>query len=96
MERLQRCGVPCGVVQTAQDVLEHDPHTRDRKYYQYLEHPETGLSCYDGPCARLSATPGAHRWAAPLFGEHTYEVATRLLDLSSEEIADLVSANILA
>jgi len=94
MERLQRCGVPCGVVQTAQDVLDHDPHTRDRKYYQYLEHPETGLSCYDGPCARLSATPGTHRWAAPLFGEHTYEVATRLFDLSSEEIADLVSANI--
>ena len=96
MERLQRCGVPCGVVQTAQDVLEHDPHTRDREYYQYLEHSETGLSCYDGPCARLSATPGTHRWAAPLFGEHTYEVATRILDLSSEEIADLVSANILA
>ena len=96
MERLQRCGVPCGVVQTAQDILEHDPHVRDRGYYQYLEHPETGLSCYDGPCARLSETPGQHRWAAPLFGEHTYEVASQILDLSSEEIADLVSANVLA
>ena len=96
MQRLQSVGVPCGVVQTAQDILERDLHVQEREYYQYLEHPETGLSCYDGPCARLSETPGEHRSAAPLFGEQTFEVASQILGLSADEIADFVSQDILA
>ena len=96
MQRLQSVGVPCGVVQTAQDILERDPHVREREYYQYLEHPETGLSSYDGPCAKLSETPGEHRSAAPLFGEQTFEVARQILGLSADEIADFVSQDILA
>ena len=96
MERLQARGVPAGVVQNAQDILERDAHVRARGYYQYLDHPETGRSAYDGPCARLSATPGRHRAAAPLLGEHTHGVATRILGLGDEEIADLIAEGVLA
>ena len=69
---------------------------RARRYYQYLDHPETGRSAYDGPAARLSVTPGRHRAPAPLFGEHTEEVCRRILELSGDEIADLVAEGVLA
>lgn len=95
MELLQQHGVPCGVVQNAQDLLERDPHMKARGYYEYLDHPETGRAAYDGPIARLSETPGYHRRPAPLFGEHTYEVCTRILGLSDDEIADLMAEGVL-
>ncbi len=95
MELLQAHGVPCGVVQNAQDLLERDPHIKARGYYQYLDHPETGRSAYDGPVARLSETPGYHRSPAPLLGEHTWDVCTRILGLSEDEVADLLAEGVL-
>ena len=61
-------------------------------YYRRLEHPETGRSAYDGPIVGLHETPGDLRWAAPLFGEHTYEVATRILGYSDDEVSELAAA----
>jgi crotonobetainyl-CoA:carnitine CoA-transferase CaiB-like acyl-CoA transferase len=95
-ERLQGAGVPAHLVQDAEDMLNHDPHLRARGYYRRLEHPETGLSAYDGPVVGLGETPGDLRWAAPLFGEHTYEVATRILGYSDDEVSELVAAGVLA
>ncbi len=96
MADLQARGVPAGVVQNAQDILDKDPHMRERAYYQYLDHPETGRSAYDGACARLSETPGVHQWAAPLFGQHTDEVCRRILELSDDEVAALLVEGVLA
>ncbi|MYD28040.1 MAG: CoA transferase, partial [Dehalococcoidia bacterium] len=96
MADLQARGVPAGVVQNAQDILDKDPHVRDRAYYQYLDHPETGRSAYDGPCARLSETPGFHAAPAPLFGQHTDEVCRRILELSDDEVATLLVEGVLA
>jgi crotonobetainyl-CoA:carnitine CoA-transferase CaiB-like acyl-CoA transferase len=56
MARCQAVGVPCGVVQTAADVVDRDPSLRAR-HWVYLEHPEMGRALYDGPCAMLSGTP---------------------------------------
>jgi crotonobetainyl-CoA:carnitine CoA-transferase CaiB-like acyl-CoA transferase len=95
-ELLQARGVPAGVVQNAQDMLERDPHMRARGYYEYLEHPEAGRIAYDGPAARLAETPGSHRRGAPLLGEHTFEVCERILRLDAAEIADLVAEGVLA
>ena len=96
MADLQARSVPAGVIQNAQDILDKDPHVRERAYYQYLDHPETGRSAYDGPCARLSETPGVHRAAAPLFGQHTDEVCRRILELSDDEVAALLVEGVLA
>ncbi len=96
MAGLQARGVPAGVVQNAQDILDKDPHMRERAYYQYLDHPETGRSAYDGACARLSETPGVHQWAAPLFGQHTEEVCRRILELTDDEVAALLVEGVLA
>jgi benzylsuccinate CoA-transferase BbsF subunit len=95
MERLQAAGVPAGVVQNAQDILDKDPHVQARGYYQYLDHPETGRAAYDGPGAKLSRTPGYFSGPAPLLGEHTFEVCERIIGLTADEIADLAAEEVL-
>jgi crotonobetainyl-CoA:carnitine CoA-transferase CaiB-like acyl-CoA transferase len=94
METLQAAGVPAAVVQNARDCLE-DPHLRERGYYVQLEHPEAGVTTYDGPGFRLSATPARYERAAPCLGEHTHQVAREVLGLSDEEIADLLVEQVL-
>lgn len=95
-ETLQAAGIPAAVVQDAEDVCERDQHLKQRRYYQYLDHPETGISLYDGPIVKLHDTPGSLIAPAPLFGEHTYAVATEILDYTSEEVAQLTAAGVLA
>ena len=95
-ETLQAAGVPAGVVQDAEDVCEHDRHLRQRGYYEYLDHPETGVSLYDGPIVKLHETPGELIAPAPLFGEHTYRVATEILGYNAEEVAELTADGVLA
>ncbi len=95
VEALQARGIPAGVVQNAQDLLDKDIHIRERGYYEYLDHPETGRSAYDGPAARLSRTPGHHAAPAPLLGEHTFEVCERIIGLTPDEIGDLMAEEVL-
>ncbi len=92
---LQAAGVPAGVVQNAQDLLDRDPHMKARGYYQYVEHPEAGREAHDGPAFRLAATPGSVPGPAPMLGEHTMEVCERIIGLSMDEIADLLAEGIL-
>ncbi len=92
---LQAAGVPAGVVQNAQDLLEKDEHIRSRNYYQYVEHPEAGREAHDGPAFHLSETPGYIAGPAPLMGEHTMDVCERIIGLSMDEIADLLADGVL-
>jgi crotonobetainyl-CoA:carnitine CoA-transferase CaiB-like acyl-CoA transferase len=92
---LQAAGVPAGVVQNAQDLLEKDEHIRSRNYYQYVEHPEAGREAHDGPAFHLSETPGYIAGPAPLMGEHTMEVCERIIGLTLDEIADLLADGVL-
>lgn len=85
MERLQACGVPAGIVQTGEDILEHDPQLRHRNFYQRLDHPALGT--YRAPQAsfRLSDAPCELK-RARLIGEDTYEVLSETLGYTDEEI----------
>jgi crotonobetainyl-CoA:carnitine CoA-transferase CaiB-like acyl-CoA transferase len=96
MELLQSRGIPCGVVQNSQDLLDRDPHMKARGYYRYLDHAETGRAAYDGPGFVLSETPGELRAPGCLLGEHTMEVCERIIGLSPDEIADLLAEGVLA
>jgi crotonobetainyl-CoA:carnitine CoA-transferase CaiB-like acyl-CoA transferase len=96
MALLQGAGIPCGVVQNSQDLLDRDPHMKGRGYYVYLDHPETGRAAYDGPAFKLSETPGKLRSPAPLLGEHTWDVCERIVGLNADEIADLLAEGVLA
>ena len=94
MEQLQLQGIPAGLVQRASEVIA-DPHLAARGYFQRLPHAEPGTRIYNGFGFRLSRTPVRPTRAAPLLGEHTFEIATEVLGLAPEEVAELVSEGVL-
>lgn len=94
MDILQAAGVPAGLVLNATEVL-HDPHLKAREYYAYPDHAEAGKRAYDGPGFRLSKTPNEVRGAAPLLGEHTFEVATEVMGLTPDEAGRLMAEGVL-
>lgn len=94
LERLQAAGVPAGLVLNATEVLA-DEHLGERGYFVYLDHAEAGVRAYDGSGFRLSKTPVEPRTAAPLLGEHTWEIATGILGLSADEVGRLIAEQVL-
>jgi benzylsuccinate CoA-transferase BbsF subunit len=82
-------------VQNARDVLDADEHLKARGYYQYLDHPETGRSAYDGAPFVLSKTPGTLRSPAPLLGQDNEYVCKEILGMSDDEIAEALIAEAL-
>jgi crotonobetainyl-CoA:carnitine CoA-transferase CaiB-like acyl-CoA transferase len=94
MATLQAAGVPAGVCQTAGDRVERDPQLRARGWWTTMPHPELGEAGIDGVAPRLSKTPGMNRTASPLMGEHTYEVMTSTLGMSTEEYEELAALGV--
>ena len=93
--RLQRAGVPAGVVHSTLSVLS-DPHLSARNWWQYLEHPDAGVRRHGGAPWRFSRTPASVNRPAPRLGEHTAEVLRGLLDHSEAEIAEWIEAGAVA
>ena len=74
---LEAAGVPCGVLQTYDQVLS-DPHLQERGFFHALPHTTAGEVPALGSPVRLTRTPVQLKRAAPLLGEHTAEI---VLDL---------------
>jgi crotonobetainyl-CoA:carnitine CoA-transferase CaiB-like acyl-CoA transferase len=88
MEILQAAGVRAGACQKASDRFERDPQLKARDWWAQLDHPELGVSDFDGVLPRLSATPGALRTASPILGADTWDVLERVAGYTPEEIAE--------
>jgi crotonobetainyl-CoA:carnitine CoA-transferase CaiB-like acyl-CoA transferase len=88
MQLMQASGVPAGVVQTMQDVMENDPQLRDREFLVPLKHPVIGVFGHPTPPYKLLNTKAQVR-TAPCMGEHTEYVCTQLLGMSDEEFVEL-------
>lgn len=88
MERLQRAGVPAGVVETSEDLF-HDPQLKERGHFVFLDHPEIGRHACDTSPFLMSASPPQYRMPAPLLGQHTHQVLQEMLGMSEEEIRTL-------
>ena len=90
---LQEAGVPAGKFQTVGDLLEHDPHLRERGFYELAHHPRVGDVWLDGGAFEVEGEAGdLHGRAGPLLGEHTRELSRQVLGLSDEEIDRLAAA----
>ena len=61
--------LPCGALQTTQDLLE-DPHFLERGVWEPIDHPEAGCIHYPSRPFVMSATPRPPARPAPLLGEH--------------------------
>lgn len=89
MTLLQDAGIPCGVVQTAED-LHNDPQLKEREHFRFLQHQVMGERSYNAPAYRLSKTPNDIKKAGPCLGEDNEYVYTEILGYSDEEIADML------
>ncbi len=89
MTVMQSAGVAAGVVQTTEDMLDHDPQLRHRHFHRTLDHPEIGKYRAPEPSFKLSRSPCELR-RAPLLGEHNEYALKQILGMSDAEIAELV------
>lgn len=89
MNMMQAAGVAAGLVETGEDLLEHDPQLKHRHLFQELDHPEVGK--YRAPAQPfvLSKSPCELR-RAPLLGEHSALILKEVLGMTDDEVADLV------
>ena len=66
-----------------------DPHLRERQAFADIEHPHVGIEWLYGSPWLLSETPGSVRTPAPLLGQNNDYVLGQLLGLTSSELAQL-------
>jgi crotonobetainyl-CoA:carnitine CoA-transferase CaiB-like acyl-CoA transferase len=93
-EVLQAAGVPAAIVSTNKDLFE-DSHLGQRDFFVELEHPEVGVRRHTGPPWHMGRTPSAVSAPAPILGQDTDDVMTRVLGYSAAEVAKLREAEAL-
>jgi len=74
---LERAGVPCGVLNRLDQVLD-DEHVKARGVVRELDHPTAGRVRATANPVRPSRTPMRHERAGPLLGEDTRDLLTEL------------------
>jgi benzylsuccinate CoA-transferase BbsF subunit len=93
MTRLQKAGVPAGVVENTADAF-NDPQLRKRNIYWPMQHPEMGEFTHLGQSFQLSKTPAKAYSPSPLLGEHTEQICTEMLGMSDEEFVGLMQEGV--
>jgi benzylsuccinate CoA-transferase BbsF subunit len=88
-ETLQKAGVAASVVADNRYLSEEDPHLKTRDFFVYRQHPEVGAIQHCGIPYKMSRTHCEVSAPAPLIGQHTDEILTKLLGYSANEVARL-------
>ena len=83
----QSLGCPIGMTSDARD-LATDPHLNEVGFFAEFEHPVIGTYKDIAAPVYLTETPGVMRSSAPLLGQHTAEVLSRL-GLDESELSTL-------
>jgi benzylsuccinate CoA-transferase BbsF subunit len=89
MQTMQAAGVPAGIAQTTQDIIEFDPQLKEREFLIPLKHPVLGVFGHPTPPFKLSKTK-AQVSTSPRLGEHTEYICTQLLGMSDEQFINLL------
>lgn len=92
-EKLDQAGVPCGPIQTIDQVLNH-PQVIAREMMIDINHPNIPNLKVPAFPVKFSETKATVRYAPPLLGEHTEEVL-RKLGYSDDKIANLSNSKII-
>ncbi len=85
---MDEADVPAAPVNTREELID-DPQVLHRGVVVESEHPTAGKIRSARSPALFSKTASVHTRHAPLFGEHTDEVLTELLEVSDEQLAAL-------
>lgn len=95
MWMMQDAGVPAGVVQNCQDLVDSDPQVKHRKVFEWLEHKEIGSALHNTPAYRLSKTPHHFFKAGPCLGEDNDYVYKEILGYTDDDIADFLADGVI-
>ena len=94
MRILQRVNIASAPVLYPAELLE-DPHFIARKFFEESNHPVVGKKLVPGMIAKMSISDCRIRFSAPLFGQHNDYVFNKLLELTKDEIAELIKNGII-
>ncbi|WP_423922624.1 CoA transferase [Candidatus Poriferisodalis sp.] len=92
--QLADAGIAAGMVQRSSDLLA-DPQYVHRGFHRWLEHPRMGTVPYSGHQYQIAGYDHGPRFAAPMLGQHTFEVLSEFLGMSDDEIADIAASGAL-
>ena len=84
---------PLAPIRSIDEVLE-SPQLKEREFFRSLDHPCVGTLPYPSAPYRMSAAPW-HGSAAPLLGEHNYEVYREWLGFTPEDLVNWSQAGII-
>jgi len=94
LKRLDGAGVPSGSVNSSADMLS-DPRLERRRFWQEVRHPVIGkMPMFRAPFT-MDGLARSDMERPPLLGEHTWEIASSLLDMDRTEFDRLVAEEIL-
>jgi crotonobetainyl-CoA:carnitine CoA-transferase CaiB-like acyl-CoA transferase len=85
-DRLQSAGVPCGVVQTGEDLC-NDPQLRERGFIVAVENPRLGRVVLPNFPLQFKNSRLTRRWEFPVLGRDTEAVLRDVVGYSPETIA---------
>ena len=94
IDALENIGVPCGPINTIDKVVNH-PQVQARDMIAHVIHQMTGAVEVPGLPIKLSDTPGDVDIPAPNLGEHTVEILTDVLKMSTDEVKQLKQERII-
>jgi len=94
MAELQAAGVPAAMMQRVPELLD-DPHLAARGFFRRMEHPRIAVRMpTENAPAVFAHVDDPTLNPAPLPGEHSREVLSRVLGLPGEEIDALIAAGV--
>jgi crotonobetainyl-CoA:carnitine CoA-transferase CaiB-like acyl-CoA transferase len=94
MDRLQRAGVPCGVVQTGED-LANDPQLKARGFIVTVDNSRLGRVVLPNFPLQFANAKLTRRWEFPVLGRDTDAVLRDVVGYSDEKIKELQSDGVL-
>jgi CoA:oxalate CoA-transferase len=87
-------GIMCGPVNNIAQVV-NDPHVREREMIVEVEHPRAGKLRVTGTPMKFSRTHCKIEKACPDVGQHTAEILSGMLGMSSESLKELSKSGVI-
>jgi crotonobetainyl-CoA:carnitine CoA-transferase CaiB-like acyl-CoA transferase len=94
VNRLQRAGVPCGVVQTGED-LTNDTHLKERGFIVAVDNQRLGRVVLPNFPLQFANAKLTRRWEFPVLGRDTETVLRDVVGYSEERISGLKREGVL-
>jgi crotonobetainyl-CoA:carnitine CoA-transferase CaiB-like acyl-CoA transferase len=91
---MQDAGVSAHVANSVKELFE-DPQLEHRNHFRVFEHSVMGPTRFEGLPLKLSKTPD-RMWCPAAYGEHNMYVFKDILNLTDDQISDLIVAGVIS